>query len=301
MSYHAYVKKNQFEALGLRHTAFQEDLSQFKKEDLTQSGGLHEIFKHDGAYIDPIETAASYDEKGNLIPFINKGVLQGFSDVYASSGDVSFWDIALAGGVLIHEKKNRDFVYQSYQNKNGETVPSVAGWHFYFHRGLMAIRGSVRGYSSYLSRFTHSEELVCVTLLANKEGVDFTNLARRIAAAFGDLLSTNYDDNRLFLLEGQFKADETVRRLKKALEKRSIPLFAEFDHQKNAEEVGLTLRPTTILVFGSPKVGTPLMALDQSLGLDLPLKIAVWEDEAGSTWVGFKRLKALIEEHEGGF
>jgi Uncharacterized conserved protein len=224
--------------------------------------------------------------------------LQGFSDVYASSGDVSFWDIALAGGVLIHEKKNRDFVYQSYRSKNGESVPSVAGWHFYFHRGLMAIRGSVRGYSSYLSRFTHSEELVCVTLLANKEGVDFTDLARRIAAAFGDLLSTNYDDNRLFLLEGQFKADETVLRLKKALEKRSIPLFAEFHHQKNVEEVGLTLRPTTILVFGSPKVGTPLMALDQSLGLDLPLKIAVWEDEAGSTWVGFKRLKALIEEHE---
>jgi len=60
MSYHAYVKKNQFEALGLRHTAFQEDLSQFKKEDLTQSGGFHEIFKHDGAYIDPIEAAASY-------------------------------------------------------------------------------------------------------------------------------------------------------------------------------------------------------------------------------------------------
>lgn len=300
MSYHAYVKKNQFEALGLRRTSFQEDLGQFKNEDLTKSNFVHEIFKHDGAYIDPIEVAASYDDKGNLIPFVNKGVLQGYSDVFASSGDVSYWDIALAGGVLIHDKANRDLVYQSYTNKKGDLVPSVAGWHFYFHRGLMAIRGSVQGYSAYLSRFTHSEELVCVTLLANKEGVDFTNLARRIAAAFGDLLSTNYDDNRLYLLEGQFKAVETVARLKKALAKREIPLFAEFDHAKNAEEVGLSLRPTTVLVFGSPKAGTPLMNLDQSLALDLPLKIGVWEDEAGSTWVGFKRLAALGEEHELG-
>ena len=97
----------------------------------------------------------------------------------------------------------------------------------------MDIKGSVPGFSSFLSRFTHPEELVCVTLLANKEGVDFTNLGRRIAGAFGDLLSTNYDDNRLYLLEGQFPADETVHRLEQELTARSIPLFAKFDHAQN--------------------------------------------------------------------
>lgn len=295
MSYHAYVKALQFEALHLRHTSFVEDLPSFKNEDLTKSNFVHEIFKHDGAYIDPSETAASYDANGKLISYPNKGVLQGYSDVYASSGDVSYWDIALAGGVLIHEKAHRDLIYQSWTDEEGRIVPSVSGWHFYFHRGLMAIRGSVRGYSSYLSRFTHSEELVCVTLLANKEGVDFTNLARKIAASFGDLLSTNYDDNRLYLLEGQFKGKEMVRRLKNALEKRDIPLFAEFDHSANAKGVGLTLLPNTVLVFGSPKAGTPLMVKDPSLALELPLKIAVWEDATGSSWVGFKKLTDLEE------
>lgn len=297
LSYHAYVKKNQFEALHLRHTAFLEDLPSFKNEDLTKSNFVHEIFKHDGAYIDPIETAASYDGEGKLLSYPNKGVLQGYSDVYASSGDVSFWDIALAGAVLIHEKAHRDLVYQSWMNKEGKSVPSVSGWHFYFHRGLMAIRGSVRGYSSYLSRFTHSEELVCVTLLANKEGIDFTNLARKIAASFGDLLSTNYDDNRLFLYEGQFKAPEMVNRLKEALKKRHIPLFAEFDHARNAKEKGLALLPNTVVVFGSPEVGTPLMVKDPSLALELPLRIGIWEDQSGSSWVGFKKMASLEEAY----
>lgn len=53
----------------------------------------------------------------------------------------------------------------------------------------MDIKGSIEGYSSFLSRFTDPQELVCVTLLANKENIDFTNLGRKIAAAFGDLLS----------------------------------------------------------------------------------------------------------------
>lgn len=109
----------------------------------------------------------------------------------------------------------------------------------------MDIRGSVPGYSSFLSRFTHPVELVCVTLLANKEGVDVINLGRRIAGAFGDLLSTNYDDNKLYLFEGQFPAEDTVRRLENILKEREIPVFAKFDHSRNAEEAGLFLRPTT--------------------------------------------------------
>ena len=99
----------------------------------------------------------------------------------------------------------------------------------------MDIKGSLPGYSCFLSRFTHAEELVCVTLLANKEGVDFTNLGRRIAGAFGDLLSTNYDDNRLFLYESQFPAEKTVQRLEAELQRRGIPLFARFDHVVRAD------------------------------------------------------------------
>lgn len=136
-----------------------------------------------------------------------------------------------------------------------------------------------------------------MTLLANKEGVVFTNLGRRIAGAFGDLLSTNYDDNKLYLLEGQFPVEETAVRLRTELSDRGIPLFAEFDHGKNAAEVGLELRPTRVLVFGSPKVGTGLMQADQSISLELPLRLSIWEDAAGSTWLAFPRIGKMAADY----
>lgn len=297
MSYHDFVTERQIRFLGLRRTGFVEDLDQFTHEDVSLTENVHQIFKKNGLYIDPTEPAASYDSNGKRVPQATSSALRGFSDIWASAQDISFWDIGLAGGVLIHEPEHRAFVYASWKLPDGREIPAVAGWQFYNHRGLMDIKGSVPGFSSFLSRFTHPEELVCVTLLANKEGVDFTNLGRRIAGAFGDLLSTNYDDNRLYLLEGQFPVDETVRRLEKELSSRGIPLFAKFDHAQNAKDVGLKLRPTTVLVFGSPKVGTGLMQADQSISLELPLRISIWEDEAGSTWLAFPRIAAMAGEY----
>ena len=87
--------------------------------------------------------------------------------------------------------------------------------------------------------------------------------------------------------------DETAARLKKAIKARNIPLFAEFNHADNARKAGLELRPTTVLVFGSPLVGTGLMQEDQSISLELPLKISVWEDEDGSTWLAFVHIKSM--------
>jgi len=66
----------------------------------------------------------------------------------------------------------------------GITIPANAGWRFPKHKGLMDIEGSVPGYSCYLARFTDPGELLCVTLCGNRDGVDFTDLARRIAGAF---------------------------------------------------------------------------------------------------------------------
>ncbi|MBC5584744.1 DUF302 domain-containing protein [Eggerthella sp. NSJ-70] len=101
----------------------------------------------------------------------------------------------------------------------------------------------------------------------------------------------------LCLVEGRLPADETVRRLKDELAARSIPVFATFDHARNAEDVGLDLRPTTVVVFGSPRVGTALMQADQRISLELPLRIAVWEDEAGRTWLAFPTMKELAERY----
>ncbi len=292
MEYHAYVKQNQFQLLNLQHTAFAEDLGTFATEDVSKSGNLHQAFKSDPRFINPSEPAKSYDADGNAIA---AAPIPGFSDVWASAEDVSFWDIGLAGSILIHDPDNRKLVYGPWKAPDGTMVPFVAGWRFFHHTGLMDIQGTIPGFSSFLSRFTDSKELVCVTLLANKQGIDFTNLGRSIAAAFGDLMSTNYDDNLLFLLEGQFSAQETVNRLLADLKARSIPVFATFDHAQNAIQVGLNLRPTTVIVFGSPKVGTALMELDQSISLMLPLRIAVWEDAQGSTWLAFPKMKVIAQ------
>ena len=88
-----------------------------------------------------------------------------------------------------------------------------------------------------------------------------------------------------------------MKRLENILSGRNIPVFAKFDHAENAEHAGLKLRPTTVVVFGSPKVGTGLMQADQSIALELPLRIAVWEDEAGSTWLAFPRMARLAAEY----
>ncbi len=296
-SYHDFVTERQIQYLGLRHTGFVEDLGRFHYEDVSLTENVHQLFKKDLRYIDPTEPAASYAEDGFSVGIVRSSALRGFSDIWASAQDVSFWDIGLAGSVLINKPENRALVYAPWSLPDGRVVPAVAGWHFYGHKGLMDIKGSVPGYSSFLSRFTDSAELVCVTLLANKGDLDLTNLGRRIAACFGDPMSTNYNDGRLFLSEGQFPVQESVRRLEKELERRGIPLFAKFDHARNAEEVGLELRPTTVLVFGSPKVGTSLMQADQSISLELPLRISIWEDEHGSRWLAFPRIGRIAAEY----
>lgn len=84
-----------------------------------------------------------------------------------------------------------------------------------------------------------------------------------------------------------FSVEETAKRIETCLKEKEIPVFAVFDHEKNAEKVGLFLRPNRVIVFGSPKVGTQLMQDYPEFSIQLPLKIAVWENKEGKTWVTF--------------
>lgn len=295
-SYRDFVKKNQIDRLGLGQTLFAEDLDTVKQEDVAATNRVHERFKHDGAYIDPAETTVGYVEReGQLVKAapVSRS-LKGFSDIWASAGDISHWDIGLAGDVLIAAPENRALIYGPTTLADGRVVPAMAGWQFYAHPGLMDIKGYIPGHSAFLSRFTDPSELVCVTLMANKEGVDLTNLARRIAAAFDSTkMGTGVDDNLLYTYESSFGVDETVARIEAQLGAQGIPVFACFDHAKNAAEVGLELRPTKVVVFGSPKVGTQLMQQTPGIALELPLRIAVWEDARGSVWSAFPQMKQL--------
>jgi uncharacterized protein (DUF302 family) len=91
---------------------------------------------------------------------------------------------------------------------------------------------------------------------------------------------------------------ETVERLKALLTKKSIRLFADIDHAEGARLAGLPLRPTRLLIFGNPKAGTPLMQSRQTIGLDLPLRILVWEDEGAQTWLTYHRAEFLAQRHQ---
>jgi uncharacterized protein (DUF302 family) len=80
---------------------------------------------------------------------------------------------------------------------------------------------------------------------------------------------------------------ETLARLKAGILSHGLELFAEIDHAKNAAEVSLALRPSSVLIFGNAKAGTPLMQAKQVAALDLPLKALVWEDAEGKTWISY--------------
>ncbi len=100
-----------------------------------------------------------------------------------------------------------------------------------------------------------------------------------------DTIGPDNSSSGLVTLPSAFGAAETVARLDKLLAEKGIRVFARFDHSGAAEEAGLPLRFTQVLVFGNPRAGTPLMQANQTIGIDLPLRALVWEDEAGRVWV----------------
>lgn len=84
-----------------------------------------------------------------------------------------------------------------------------------------------------------------------------------------------------------YAVTETIDRFAAILQAKGITIFARIDQQAEAEKVGLSLCPTQLLLFGSPKAGTPLMVAEPTIGLDLPLKVLAWETTDGKVWVSY--------------
>ena len=91
-----------------------------------------------------------------------------------------------------------------------------------------------------------------------------------------------------------------MARLEAAVAAKGMTVFARIDHAAGAAEAGLPLRPTDLLIFGSPKGGTPVMQSVQTAGVDLPLKALVWQDEAGTTWLTYNTPAWIGERHGAG-
>ncbi len=90
---------------------------------------------------------------------------------------------------------------------------------------------------------------------------------------------------------------ETVDRLAAAVADHGMAILARIDHAAAAAAVGLDLRPTTVLIFGNARAGTPLMQQAQTLGIDLPLKALVWQDQQDRTWVAYSDPSWLVQRH----
>jgi uncharacterized protein (DUF302 family) len=103
--------------------------------------------------------------------------------------------------------------------------------------------------------------------------------------------------NGIVSLRSQHTVEQTVERLKGLLEAKGVTLFALVDHSGEAEKVGLQMRETKLVIFGTPKAGTPLMVAAPSVAIDLPLKILIWEDAQGKTWVSYNSPAYLQERH----
>ena len=101
----------------------------------------------------------------------------------------------------------------------------------------------------------------------------------------------------LITIPSSFSAQETADRLESEITARGMTVFARVDHAAGAAQVGMTLRPTELLIFGNAKGGTPLMQSDQAVGIDLPLKALIWEDADGKTWLSYNDPEWIAQRH----
>ena len=104
-------------------------------------------------------------------------------------------------------------------------------------------------------------------------------------------------DNGMVHLSSPYSVPETLRRLESLLQTRGLAVFGRIDHSGEAEKVGLKMRPTELILFGSPKQGTPLMVASPTLAIDLPLKALAWEDASGKVWLSYNAPEYLKQRH----
>ncbi len=110
-------------------------------------------------------------------------------------------------------------------------------------------------------------------------------------------VSMAFADNGLISIKSSHDVQRTADRLENTLREKGMTVFIRINHAEGAQKVGKKLRPTELVVFGNPKVGTPLMQCSQSVAIDLPQKALIWEDEAGHVWLSYNDPKYLAKRH----
>ena len=111
-------------------------------------------------------------------------------------------------------------------------------------------------------------------------------------------LFTNAAADGLIAVESAHSPKETMDRLEQLVKDKGLNVFARIDHAAGAVKVGKTLRPTELLIFGNPQGGTPFMECAQTVGIDLPLKALVWQDDTSRVWLGYNDPAWIAKRHD---
>ncbi|MBW1980002.1 MAG: DUF302 domain-containing protein [Deltaproteobacteria bacterium] len=111
------------------------------------------------------------------------------------------------------------------------------------------------------------------------------------------LASPSFAADGVVSLRSSYDVKTTADRLEKILQEKGMTVFIRIDHAKAASKVGKDLRPTELIIFGNPKVGTSLMLCSQTAGIDLPLKALIWQDQIGQVWLSYNDPNYLVWRH----
>lgn len=113
-------------------------------------------------------------------------------------------------------------------------------------------------------------------------------------------MSPVHAENKMITKQSKHSVAVTMDRLEAAAKEKGIGIVARVDHAAAAKKVDMALKPTQVLIFGNPKLGTPLMQSNPQAGLDLPLKVLAWEDAAGKVWLGYTAPADLVARYQIG-
>ena len=111
------------------------------------------------------------------------------------------------------------------------------------------------------------------------------------------LTSSAYAGSGIISVKSSHDVKTTADRLESTLKQKGMNVFNRINHAQGAQKVGKELRPTELIIFGNPKVGTPLMQCQQSVAIDLPQKALIWQDDKGQVWLSYNDPDYLVERH----
>jgi uncharacterized protein (DUF302 family) len=105
-------------------------------------------------------------------------------------------------------------------------------------------------------------------------------------------------NNGMHHLGSPYPVPETLQRVESLLQEKGLTIFCRIDHSGEAEKVGLKMHPTQLILFGSPRGGTPVMVASPTIAIDLPLKVLIWQDPGGKVWVSYNSPEYLQQRHD---